>query len=111
MLWIKNFPDCHKIQQFWIHINIKYDDFLSKFQQYETISIKKFQEKNEIGHLSQEPTHPTYLIFDKNIAKKTAFYNFLMHEISHDMKNVHKISENMCKKAFIALIKKRFAPT
>ena len=44
-----------------------------------------------------------YLIFDKNIVKKTAFYHFLMHEISHFMKNEHKISENICKKAFIAL--------
>ena len=26
-----------------------------------------------------------------------------MHEISNNMKNVHKISENICKKAFISL--------
>ena len=26
-----------------------------------------------------------------------------MHEISHNMKNVHKISENICKKAFISM--------
>ena len=38
---------------------------------------------------SRAPTHPTYWIFDKNIAKKTAFYHFLCMK-SHTWKMYKK---------------------
>ena len=51
--------------------------------------------------LGGAPTLPTEFLTKDS--KENSILSIFIHEISHNMIKVHKISENICKKAFITL--------